>query len=177
MTLVSALALLGFGAACFAAATGGALFRPGVWYEELKKPPWRPPNWLFGPVWMVLYGMIAVSGWLAWEAVGFAGAPAAFAIYAGQLVLNFGWSAVFFGLRRIGWAAIEMSALWLAIAANIAAFATISLTAALLLVPYLLWVSFALALNIAIWRLNSSGPGRGSNEGRGVERSRMAAER
>lgn len=132
------------------------MFRPGPWYEGLRKPRWRPPNSLFGPVWLILFIMIAVSGWLVWREVGLWGAPVAFAVYGVQLVLNFCWSAISFGLRRLDWAAAEMAALWLAIAANIAVFAPISAMAAALLAPYLLWVSFALLLNVTLWRMNAA---------------------
>jgi tryptophan-rich sensory protein len=146
------LALLGFIGACFVVAMSGALFKPGRWYEALNKPGWTPPNWLFGPVWMVLYGMIAVSGWLVWQQVGLW--HWAFLIYAAQLALNGGWSAVFFGLRRVRLAAWEAGALWLSIAVNIAVFFPIDTAAALLLVPYLCWVTVAFALNVTILRLN-----------------------
>ncbi len=150
-------ALLGFLLAVAAAGASGAIFRPGDWYESLDKPDWRPPNWLFGPVWLALYICIALSGWLAWRAVGFAGAPAAFALYGLQLVLNFLWSALFFGLRRMDLALAEMALLWLSIAGLIAAFAPISTLAALLLAPYLAWVSVAFALNLSILRRNARG--------------------
>ncbi|MBX2854317.1 MAG: tryptophan-rich sensory protein [Rhodobacteraceae bacterium] len=159
MTMASEFALLGFIFVCFLAAMGGALFRPGAWYETLERPSWRPPNWLFGPAWAVLYAMIAVSGWLVWREVGLTGGALAFAVYAAQLILNFFWSAVFFGLRRIGWALVEMAALWLAILANILVFWPISPAAGAMLIPYLLWVSFAFTLNLAIWRLNPGGAG------------------
>jgi tryptophan-rich sensory protein len=96
----SLLLLLGFTAASFLAATTGAFFRPGEWYEHLKKPSWRPPNRLFTPVWTVLYVMIAVSGWLIWREAGFDGAALPLAIYALQLVLNPAWTPLFFGLHR-----------------------------------------------------------------------------
>src|SRR5579875_920782 len=93
------LSLLPFLAVCFVTALSGAVFRPGEWYESLSKPSWRPPNWLFGPAWAVLYVCIACSGWLVWGAAGI-GAETALIIYGVQLLLNAGWSAVFFGLRR-----------------------------------------------------------------------------
>ena len=154
MDTTALLGLLPFLAACFVVALSGAVFRPGDWYEGLAKPRWRPPNWLFGPAWTVLYICIAVSGWLVWRQVGFFGAPAAMAIYAVQLLLNAGWSACSFGLRRLDWAFGELVLLWLSIAATIAAFAPISTAAALLLVPYLAWVSFAGALNYTLWDMN-----------------------
>ncbi len=157
MDAQSAFVLLGFLAACVAAAASGSIFRPGDWYEGLAKPTWRPPNWLFGPVWAVLYGMIAISGWLVWREAGLQGAAVPLAIYAIQLVLNGLWSFVFFGLRRPDVALAEMMLLWAAIAATIAAFHPIHAGAAWLLVPYLCWVSFAMVLNLSIWRLNRAG--------------------
>lgn len=147
-------ALLGFVAACLLAASSGSIFRPGAWYEQLEKPSWRPPNWLFAPVWMVLYAMIAISGWLVWREAGFAGATLPLAIYGVQLLLNAAWSAVFFGLRRPDLAFFEIVLLWLSIVLVIVTFWPIHALAAWLLVPYLAWASFAGALNWSIWRLN-----------------------
>ncbi|MDQ0315488.1 TspO/MBR family protein [Amorphus orientalis] len=154
MTLEPYLVLFGFIVACTLVALSGALFRPGPWYERMAKPSWTPPNYVFGPVWTVLYVMIAVSGWLVWRAAGFEGAPVAFAIYGVQLALNALWSAIFFGMRRPGLAIVDVAALWLSILATIVAFYPHSQTAALLLLPYLVWVSIASALNVAVWRLN-----------------------
>jgi tryptophan-rich sensory protein len=135
----------------FVAASTGAIFRPGAWYEGLAKPPWRPPNWLFGPAWALLYALIAISAWLVWRADGFG---TALVIWSVHLVINAGWSAVFFGLRRPDLACAWILLLWASIAVTIAAFAPVSLLAAWLLAPYLLWVSFATALNFSIWRRN-----------------------
>src|SRR5579872_4792179 len=98
---ISIIALAGFIIACFLAALTGAFFRPGEWYEQLKKPSWRPPNRLFAPVWTVLYLMIAIAGWLIWRKAGFASARWALAVYGVQLVLNAVWTPLFFGLHRI----------------------------------------------------------------------------
>jgi tryptophan-rich sensory protein len=147
-------ALWGFIAVCTVAAASGAIFKPGDWYTRLAKPSWVPPKWLFPIAWSLLYAIIAVSGWMVWKQAGLAGAALAFAIFGVQLALNAGWSAVFFGLRRIDLALIDVSFLWLAIVANIAAFAQHSETAAWLLVPYLAWVSFAAFLNLVMLRLN-----------------------
>ena len=149
----SGLALAGFVVAAGAAACSGALFKPDSWYTTLRKPGWTPPSWVFPAVWTPLYVMIALAGWFAWSAAGLVLVP--FAIYALQLVLNAGWSAVFFGMRRPDLALIELVALWLSIAATIAAFAPLSETAAWLLAPYLLWVTIAGCLNLSVWRLNS----------------------
>lgn len=164
MDTTASLGLLGFIGACLLVSTTGAFFRPGAWYERLRKPWWRPPNWVFAPAWGVLYLCIAASGWLVWREAGFAGAAAPLAIYAVQLVLNAAWSAIFFGLRRPDLAFAEIVALWLSIVATMAAFFPVHAGAAWLLAPYLCWVSFAAALNLAVWRLN-----RAPAEGLGSE--------
>lgn len=149
------LPLLGFFGACFATALSGAIFTPGQWYEGLKKPWWRPPNWLFGPAWGVLFIMIAFSGWLVWRE---AGLGFAIAVYGVQLVLNFLWSAFFFGMRRPDYALYDLMLLWLSILACILIFAPISATAAWLMVPYLAWVTFAGWLNFTMLKLNGPRP-------------------
>jgi tryptophan-rich sensory protein len=120
----------------------------------LAKPTWRPPNWLFAPVWTVLYFTIAISGWLVWREAGFAGAALPLAIYALQLVLNAAWTPIFFGLHRPDLGFLDIVLVWLSIIATIALFFPIHPAAALLLLPYLAWVTFAAALNFAVWRLN-----------------------
>lgn len=147
-------ALIGFAAACFAAALPGGIFRAGLWYEELARPRWRPPNWVFGPAWLLLYTMIALAAWLVWRGAGFAGAPWAMAAFIIQLLLNAAWSALFFGARRLDLAFVDLAALWLSIVAMIVTYHPVSETAALMMVPYLAWVTFAGALNLAIWRMN-----------------------
>jgi tryptophan-rich sensory protein len=148
------LSLLAFLVACAAAAASGIFFRPGAWYRGLAKPNWCPPNWLFGPVWLVIYVTIALAGWMIWRSEAGPLRDTALAVYALQLVLNACWSAVFFGLRRPGLAFFEMLCLWSSIVATVLFFHAVQATAAYLLVPYLLWVSFALALNYRVWRLN-----------------------
>jgi len=154
MGIHSLFALIGFIVACFLAALTGALFRPGDWYERLAKPTWRPPNRLFAPVWTVLYFTIAISGWLVWREAGFAGAALPLAIYALQLILNAAWTPLFFGLHRPDLGFLNIVLIWLSIIATIALFFPIHAAAALLLLPYLAWVTFAAALNFAVWRLN-----------------------
>lgn len=154
MDASSILALIVFAGAAFAAACSGAFFKPGAWYEGLNHPPWRPPNWLFPVVWTPLYCMIAASGFLVWQEAGWSGAAGAFAVYFVHLAVNAGWSAVFFGLRRPDWAMVEVVALWLSIAATMAAFAPYDALAVWLLVPYLAWVSFAAWYNWTMMRLN-----------------------
>ena len=156
MNVNSIIILLGFAATCFLAASPGAVFRPGEWYERLAKPKWRPPNWLFAPVWSVLYLMIAVSGWLVWRVAGFSAAVFPLSIYAISLALNGAWSGFFFGLHRPDLAFFEVILLWVSIVATIVTFYPIEQYSALLLLPYLIWVTFAAMLNLAIWRLNQS---------------------
>ncbi|WPB86347.1 TspO/MBR family protein [Sediminicoccus rosea] len=149
------LPLLGFFAACFATAASGAIFTPGAWYEGLKKPWWRPPNWLFGPAWGVLFCMIAVAGWLVWRQAGFG---LAMGLYALQLVLNFLWSAFFFGMKRPDYALYDLIALWFAILACIIVFAPISPWGMALMIPYIAWVTFAGWLNYVMLQLNGPRP-------------------
>ena len=154
MDVSSWVPLLGFIAACFLAAMTGTFFRPGEWYERLKKPSWRPPNRLFAPAWTILYVMIAISGWLVWREAGFAGAALPLAMYALQLVLNAAWTPLFFGLHRLDLGFVDIVLVWLSIVATIVLFLPIHVGGALVLLPYLAWVTFATALNFAVWRLN-----------------------
>jgi tryptophan-rich sensory protein len=146
--------LVGFIAVCFLALAMGAVFRPGHWYEQLAKPSWRPPNWLFAPVWTLLYLTTAISGWLVWRQTGFAGGVLPLSIFLAQLLLNAAWTPLFFGLHRPDLAFLDIALLWLSIIATIAVFHPISASAAYLLLPYLIWITFAAALNFSIWRLN-----------------------
>ncbi|MCA1566666.1 MAG: tryptophan-rich sensory protein [Acidobacteria bacterium] len=145
--------------ACFAAAGIGSLYTTPaipVWYASLQKPAWNPPNWLFGPVWTLLYLSMAVAVWLVWRERGFtAGAGGLpLALFAVQLILNALWSIIFFGWKRPGLALVEIFFLWAAIFATMLSFWRISLIAAWLMWPYLLWVTFAGFLNLTIWKLN-----------------------
>lgn len=147
------LALAGFGAASLAAAAVGgvAASNAGEEYRQLEQPTWAPPAWVFGPVWTVLYIGIAVAGWLAWRRAGWGVPLWAFAV---QLVLNALWTPLFFGAGAYGLAFAEIVLLWLAIGLTVALFWRVSRPAALLMLPYWAWVTFAAALNFAIWRLN-----------------------
>ena len=128
---------------------------PGVWYADLAKPAWNPPNWIFAPVWTFLYLLMGVAAWIVWRRVGWTRGRGPLGVFVLQLVLNFTWSWIFFGAHLMGWALVEIVVLWLAILLTIVLFSRRSVTAAALLVPYLLWVTFATALNAALWRLNS----------------------
>jgi len=152
------LTLVVFVLICQAAGGIGGLFTAtsvGTWYAALRKPPYNPPGWIFGPVWTVLYALMGVAAWLVvrrgWDSVA---VKAALAAFVAQLVLNMLWSAVFFGMRSPGIAFIELLGLWVAILVTIRLFWRVSPTAGALLVPYVLWVSFAAVLNYSIWRLN-----------------------
>ena len=146
--------LFGWLLLCFAASAMGALFMPGEWYAALNKPAWNPPGWIFGPVWTVLYAMMAVAAWLVWQRGGFAAQRRPLGLFLAQLALNALWTPLFFGLRQPGLAFAEIILLWLAILATLLAFRPVSRAAAWLLVPYLAWVSFAAVLNGTLWRLN-----------------------
>lgn len=152
----SATVLAGLlGASASAAAVGAVPTVRAVegWYQQLDKPSWTPPDGAFGPAWSVLYAAQAAAAWLAWRADPATAAPA-LRLHGAQLVLNAGWSLVFFGLRRPGLALLDIAVLWVAIAATMRAFARRSRAAAALFVPYLAWVSFAAALNWSVWRRN-----------------------
>jgi translocator protein len=122
------------------------------WYTTINRPSWNPPNWVFGPVWTVLYIMMAIAAWLVWRTKDRI-APAMI-LYFSQLALNFAWSLLFFGARSPGLGLIDVVMLWLAVVATMLAFFGRSTWAGLLMVPYLAWVSFAAVLNFTIWRLN-----------------------
>ena len=154
--LKQGLGLVGWLSASLATgAIGGfASVNAASFYGQLLQPSWAPPAWLFGPVWSVLYILMGVSAWLVWREHGFRGAGAALAIFSAQLVANALWSWLFFAWQQGAAAFAEIAVLWLLIAVTIRVFWPINRAAAILLVPYLAWVSFAAALNLALWRLN-----------------------
>ena len=126
-----------------------------TWYRTLKKPVWSPPDWLFGPVWIALYAMMAVAAWLVWRKGGFKGLSPALVLFALQLLLNALWSPLFFGMRSPLAGLVDIIPLWFAILATLVLFLRVSTPAGLLFVPYLAWVGFALFLNLSLWRLNT----------------------
>jgi benzodiazapine receptor len=154
-TLASLVGLAGFILLVVIVAGAGAIFEPGAWYDTLAKPVWTPPNWLFPIAWTILYLMIAVAGWLVWREVGFAAAALGFVFYFLQLVLNAAWSWLFFGMHRMDLGLADVAGMWLAIAATIVTFYAVRPGAAWLLAPYLVWVSYAAALNLTLWRMNT----------------------
>ena len=139
----------------------GALFTtPSIptWYAGLVKPALNPPAWVFGPVWTLLYALMGVALFLIWRSARSKGKGMAYAFFGVQLALNTLWSIIFFGWHEPGNASVEIIFLWLAIVATVISFNRISHAAALLLVPYLLWVSFASYLNLSLWQLNKDVP-------------------
>ena len=125
------------------------------WYATANKPWFNPPNWIFAPVWTVLYILMGFALFLIWKSqVANQFKQTALILFTVQLTLNFFWSLIFFKMQQPGWAFIEITAMWLAIIFTIFWFGKISSTAAWLLVPYICWVSFAAVLNYAIWKLN-----------------------
>jgi benzodiazapine receptor len=151
----SVLALPGWIVLALSAGLAGSRWLPGAWYVALEKPAWNPPSWVFAPVWTTLYVMMGVAAWLVWRRTGFRGGGIALTLFGVQLVLNALWSWIFFGAHLMLAALLEMLVLWAAIAATMRAFARHSRAAALLLAPYLAWVSFAAVLNFTLWRLNA----------------------
>ena len=142
----------------FGAAGLGGLFTAssvGSWYAALRKPVWTPPSGVFGPVWSVLYLLMGVSAWLVWYRHGLRDAALPLALFVVQLILNAAWSGLFFGLQRPDLAFAEIVLLWGAILATTIAFGRATPGAGWLMLPYLLWVTFAAGLNFAIWRLNA----------------------
>ena len=126
-----------------------------LWYTSLNKPSFSPPNWLFAPVWTTLYLLMGISLFLVWrKGLKEKDIKIAFAVFIFQLILNSLWSFLFFGLESPFAAFIEIIFLWIAILISIILFSRISKAAAILLIPYILWVGFASVLNFAFWRLN-----------------------
>lgn len=140
---------------CGAAATTGAMFEPGEWYDDLDKPDWTPPKWVFPFTWTVLY--LAMSAAAARVAV-LDGTAYAMAFYAVQLAFNTLWTPIFFGLKRMGVGMVVILGLWLTVAATMLSFFALDTIAGLLLLPYLIWVTIASALNFSVWRRNPAAP-------------------
>ena len=150
------LGLAGWLLASFIAAFigGAASIQAGPFYTQLARPAWAPPPSLFGPVWTVLYVLMGIAAWLAWRVGGFRAARSALTLFLVQLALNALWSWLFFAWHRGALAFADIVVLWVLIVATLVAFWRIRPLAGVLLVPYLLWVSFAAALNYTVWRLN-----------------------
>jgi translocator protein len=145
------LSLLVFIGLVSCAAVTGAAFPTGPWYEALNRPWWTPPNWLFPIAWTILYVMIAIAGWRVWKVDGIG---LALSVWAVGLVLNAAWSWIMFDQHEIGWAMVDLTLMWLSIVAFIWLAWPLDRTAAYLFLPYLVWVSYAGALNFNIWQTN-----------------------
>jgi benzodiazapine receptor len=147
--------------ACFAAGGIGSLFTIKAipsWYAGLKKPPYTPPKWAFGPVWTTLYILMGISVFLVWQkGLATDGVLLAFTLFWIQLVFNALWSIIFFGMKSKGGGVIVITILWFLILATMTATFRVSGWAGALLVPYIIWVSIASYLNIGIWLLNKTG--------------------
>ncbi len=143
------------GVSIIAAAIGGAAsVGAGSFYTQLVRPEWAPPPGLFGPVWTALYTLMGIAAWIIWRVGGFQAARTALALFLVQLAVNALWSWLFFGWQLGAAAFANIILLWVLIIATLLFFWRIRPLAGLLLIPYLLWVSFAAALNYAIWQLN-----------------------
>jgi tryptophan-rich sensory protein len=140
-----------------AAGLGAILTTPSIhpWYGTLLKPQWTPPNRVFGPVWTALYLSMAVAAWLVWRQDGFSHAKLPLTLFAIQLGMNVAWSGLFFRLRLVGVAFLEVVLLWLFILSTTIEFWPVSRMASWLMLPYFTWVTCAAALNAAIWRMNT----------------------
>jgi translocator protein len=123
-------------------------------YQQLDRPAWAPPPWLFGPVWIALYVLMGVAAWLVWSERGFAGARLPLTLFLVHLLFNAAWTGIFFGLRMFGLAFAEIVVLWGLILWILILFWRVRPLAGALLVPYLLWVTYAAALTFALWRMN-----------------------
>ena len=138
-----------------AAAIGGAAsFQAAPFYTHLVRPDWEPPPSIFGPVWTVLYTLMGIAAWLVWRVGGFRAAKSALTLFLVQLTLNALWSWLFFGWHRGAFAFADILVLWALIVGTLISFWRIRPLAGALLAPYLLWVSFACALNYSVWQLN-----------------------
>ncbi|HEX7117531.1 MAG TPA: TspO/MBR family protein [Longimicrobiales bacterium] len=155
--LRSSIALAFFIGLCLAVGALGSFFTEmsrESWYTRIAKPAWTPPDRVFGIVWTLLYVLMGIAAWLVWRTTGLARGITPLSLFAVQLALNLAWSAIFFGLRAPGAAFIQVLVLWSLVLATVIVFWRVRPLAGALLLPYLLWTTFAAALNLAIWRMN-----------------------
>jgi benzodiazapine receptor len=148
------LALLGWIAISFLPSMSDIFVSPDEWYHALNKPSWTPPPWVFGPIWTILYFAMGVAAWLVFESRGLSRHSAALLLFITQLIFNGMWSLIFFGWHQIGLAFIEIVILWFLVIATFVLFRRAQKWAGILLIPYLVWLTIAAALNFSIWRLN-----------------------
>ncbi len=142
---------IGFSGAAMGAAATGAMFPPGRWYDALSKPNWTPPNWLFPLAWTLLYIAMVYA---AWRVARTPNAGPALALWSWQIVFNALWTPVFFGLRRIDSALLVIAPLWIAVAGTCVLFWQADPLAGALLLPLIVWQTYAFALNVSIWQRN-----------------------
>lgn len=150
------LGLVGWFVLSFAASAVGAVasIQAKSFYGQLVQPSWAPPPSVFGPVWTVLYASMAIAAWLVWRSGGFRANRTALSLFLAQLALNALWSWLFFAWHRGAWAFADIIVLWALVVGTLVSFWRMRPLAGALLIPYLLWVSFASALNYAVWQLN-----------------------
>ena len=153
-TGVAIIGAVGWLVLTFGAAAIGARFLPDEWYRGLNKPAWNPPNSVFGPVWTVLYLLMAVAAWLVWRQYGIGGALVPLIFFVAQLALNAAWTWLFFGRHEPGATFVDILVLCVVILITLILFWRLAPVAGVLLLPYLAWVSFAAVLNGTIWRMN-----------------------
>ena len=138
-----------------AAAIGSAASaQSGLFYQQISRPEWAPPAWLFAPVWTILYILMGISAWIVWRVNGFRAARIALSLFIIQLVLNAIWTWIFFVWKQGALAFVEILILWVLILCTTIAFWRVRVLAGIFLLPYLAWVSFASALTFTVWRLN-----------------------
>ena len=154
-TIHSVVALVAFLLITGSAGFFGAMYPPGEWYKGLRKPSFTPRQSVYGPVWTTLYALIAVAAWLVWRDKGLLAAGLPLGLFLLQVIFNAAWSWIFFGLKKPGAAFVELLLLWMLIVATTASFWHRVPLAGILMLPYLLWVTFAAGLNYSIWKLNS----------------------
>ena len=150
----SLTALAGWLLLTYSASVTAVFVSTGGWYATLAKPAWNPPSWVFGPVWTILYAMMAVAAWRVWLQGGWSQQKTALRLYLLQWAQNALWTPLFFGLHRPGWALAEILVLLAAILATMRAFWHVDRPAGVLLLPYAAWVAFATVLNWTIWMMN-----------------------
>ena len=159
------LALAGWSVLSIGVAGVAGAARPGAWYRGINKPSWNPPDWVFAPVWSLLYTLMGVAAWLVWQQRAETAVQLALGLFVVQLLCNALWSWLFFGWHRMGVAMLELMVLWCLILATIVAFWQVRPLAGGLLIPYLTWVSFAGFLNYTLWHLNRPGVTPGARHG------------
>jgi len=150
------LGLVGWFIVSFAASAVGAVasIQAKSFYGQLVQPEWAPPSYVFGPVWTVLYALMAIAAWLVWRSGGFHTNRVALSLFMVQLALNALWSWLFFAWQRGALAFVDIVLLWVLIVVTLVSFWRVRPLAGALLIPYLLWVTFAAALNYSLWQLN-----------------------